>query len=100
MILQMPNGVCVDKITNRIVKRAFTMLRRVSTLTPSKQPAARRATRPSVAVSQNANLRIGTLERRDRLHLNQKGFLHQAIDDQQRVGRIDAERKQAGKLAQ
>src|SRR5262249_41478923 len=39
------------------------------------------------------------LQRRDGLHLDQERLLHQAVDDQQRIGRIGAARKQPRKLA-
>src|ERR1700722_9120889 len=46
-----------------------------------------------------AGLANEDLQRGDRAHLDQKLLAHQAVDDEQRVGRIAAARKQARKFA-
>src|SRR5881396_156482 len=45
-------------------------------------------------------VRRGSLERRDRLHFEQVLLAQQAVDDEQRVGRIGAVREHAGEFAQ
>src|SRR5262245_32080302 len=44
--------------------------------------------------------RAAASQRGDGLDLDQERLLHETVDDQQRVGRIDAVRKQVGKFAQ